>query len=645
MDGGVMSDKFDKDAFLKESREQLSEAINAERENHEEALDDLRNLIGDQWDATLKAQRESEQRPCITVNKLAQFVRQVTGDIRQLNPAINVSGSDINSSREVADIFEGLIRDIQVKSDASSTYEAAAEGAASCGMGYFRILTDYETPESFNQEIKIRRIFNPFSVYFDPEARDPTRRDADWVFITDQMEAEDFSEAYPKAGAVSVETSTADTIYNWRHGSTVTIAEKFWIERKKATLHLMADGSTALDPVGPVNSVQTRETHIPIVKWAKISGNDILEGPREFAATMLPVIAVMGEEIHMGERTYRSSVIRFAKEPQRIYNYLSSAEAEVVALQPKSPFMVTPKQIAGVESMWVTANTANRPYLVYTPDAMAPGAPQRIQPPVSSQGLQVGLAKASDDMKATTGIYDASLGQRSQETSGVAIRQRQMESDVSTSIYSDNMGKAVEQCGRVLLDMIPRIYDTARTMRIIGDDQKEKMVQVNQPVMINSQELLMNNLSAGKYDIRVSVGPNYSTKRQEAAEKMMELTRADPTLIQKAGDIMVRSMDFPSADLLAERLEKMLPPELRPQQDQPDPQAQQAQAMQMQAQQAQMQMGMQVEQAKLRQETAKAAKAEADAMKAEAEARKAGLELDMAQQAARIGLPQPGFVA
>lgn len=647
------AEAFDKDAFLKECRDQLSDAIEADRQNREEALDDLRNLIGEQWAETIKTAREAEGRPCLVINKLSQFVRQVTGDIRQLNPAINVSGADGNASREVADIFEGVIRQIQSKSDASSVYESAAESAASCGMGYFRVLTDYEDEDSFNQEIKIERIYNPFSVYFDDTARCPTRSDAKWVYITDKMEEDDFREAYPKAALISVADDALNHASDWRDGSKVIVAEKFWIEHKPATLYMLADGTTTSEkPLVPVNVLQKRETFVPVVKWAKISGKDVLEGPTEFASKLLPVVAVMGEEIHIGDRCYRSSVIRHAKEPQRLYNYLSSAEAEIVALQPKSPFLVTPKQIAGHETLWAAANNANRPYLTYNPDPHAMGAPQRIQPPVSSQGLQLGIAKASDDMKATTGIYDASLGQRSQETSGVAIRQRQMESDVSTSIYSDNMGKAVEQCGRILLDMIPRIYDTARTMRILGKDQKEEMRQVNQPVMIQGQQLIMNNLSAGKYDLRVSVGPNYTTKRQEAVEKMTELLRAYPQLAQVAGDIVVRQMDFPEADALAERLEKTLPPELRPQSDKPDPQQQQAQAQQMQAQQAQMQMAMQMEQMKLRQEAAKAdeseaqaAKAKADAMKAEADARKAGLELEMATRAAQFGLPMQGMPA
>lgn len=643
-----MSKKFDKAAFLSLSRKEMAAAIDHERIHHERAEDDLKNVTGEgQWSKEIKATREADGRPCLTINRLVQFLRQVTGDLRQVNPAINISGADSNASPEMVEIYEGIIRQIQNASDASSVYEAAAESAAACSMGFFRVLTEYEAEDSFNQEIRIKRIYNPFSVLFDPAAREATRSDAQWVFVTDKMEKDAFEAEYPGKSGISVPEPSIDDSEHWSSAGQVVVAEKFWLEREPVTLYQLADGRSVTELPPGAAYINKRKSEKTTVMWAKISGNDVLEGPNEFASKYIPIVAVMGEEIHVGDDVYRSSVVRHAKEPQRLYNYLSSAEAEIVALQPKAPFMVTPKQIAGLEDYWAAANTANRPYLVYNPDREAPGMPQRISPPVSSQGLSNGILKASEDMKATTGIYDAALGQRSSETSGVAIRQRQMESDVSTSIYSDNMGKAVERCGRILLDMIPRVYDTTRAMKIIGKDNSERIVEVNKPVLIEGQPLIMNALNVGKYDINVSVGPNYTTKRQEASDKMMELVRVDPSLSQKAGDLLVRQMDFPGADQLADRLEKTLPPELRPKDEKaegPDPMQQQA-AAQMQAQQAAMQMSMQMEQQKLRQETAKAAQAEADAMKAEAEARKAGFELMATQQAAQSGLPIPGAYA
>ena len=610
------------DEFLEVSRKQLSQSTSADRDNRDRALDDLKHLVGEgHWSDEIRLSRERENRPCLVINQLPQFLRQVTGDLRAMNPAIEAAPADGEASKEVAEVIEGLIRHIQYRSDASSVYERAGESAAACGAGYFRILTEYEDPMTFTQEIVIKTIHNPFSVHFDPQARMATREDAKWCFITEWMDRASFETAFPKKNAISLEhDAELEGAAEWVEGDSVLIAEKFWIESRKIKIGLTQDGRVIKNPTVPEAFVTVRDTEIPVVMWAKITGKDVLEGPKEFPGAHIPVVAVVGEELMIGREVYRSSVIRFAKEPQRLYNYYSSADAEVVALQPKAPFLVTPRQVAGLDKLWAGANQSNAPYLLYNPDPAAP-MPQRVQPPVSSQGIQQGIAKAQADMRATTGIYDAALGRQSNESSGVAIRQRQMEADVSTSIYSDNMGKAVAHCGRIIVRMIPEIYDTTRTMRIIGKDGTQQQVDVNVPVVDNGVERVLNDLTIGRYDVRVNVGPNYTTKRQEAAEKTLELTRTFPALMGIAGDLVVKNMDIPGADQIAERLEKALPPGMKAQdpQAQPDPQ----QAMAMQAQQMQMQAAQAMEQLKLRQESAKAEKAEAEALEAKIKAEEA----------------------
>lgn len=608
----------------------MSRAIDADQRNREAALNDVKFLTGDQWDEEDRRTREAESKPCLTINRMPQFVRQVTGDIRNMNPAIKVIPADDSATPETAEILRGMIRNIEYLSGATDVYENAAECAAQSGLGAFRVVAEYESDSSFNQELWIKRIANPFSVYFDPDAVEPTRSDAGFVFITETMSSEDFKEEYPDAYAVDFDRDEiTEGQEKWRDGDDVVIAEYYWKEPETFKIGLLPDGRVIKKPTAAHNVVKTRETTVNKVKWAKVSGKEILEGPRDIPCKHIPVIAVTGEEINVGGEVVRSSVIRYAKDSQRLYNFWSSIDAEVTALQPKAPFLVTAEQVKGLTALWNTANSKNRPYLVYNPDPKAPGAPQRVPPPVPSSALAQGALKAAEDMKATTGIYDAGLGNQSNEKSGVAIRQRQMESDISNSIYSDNLAKAIEHCGRVLVDMIPKVYDTDRTVRVLGDDDQESLERVNGMMMSLEGPVPVNQLDVGRFDVRVTVGPNYTTRRQETAESMMQFVQAFPAAGQVAGDLIAKSMDWPDADKLAERLKKVLPPGVIPM-DELSPEEQQAMQQQQMQQQAMAQKAEAAEQIEFRKADAEASEAESDAEKASYEAIEKKMELALA---------------
>lgn len=608
------------------ARTRLDEAIEGDRENRKEGLDDLKMLSGDQWDETEESLRVAAKRPVITINRLPQFVRQVTGDIRKLNPAVKVLPADQNASKSVAMLNEGLIRQIEYSSDASAVYEGSAESAAQCGIGNWRIRADYEDEDSFNQEIKIERIFNPFAVYWDPSAREPTRADANYCFITDQMDAKEFERAYPKADRDDVGyDGETDGMQHWSAEGEVVVAEYYWKQPKKVTIYQLADGSVTEEKPG--ESVKTRVTERQQVMWAKVSGTAILEGPKEIPCKHIPVVAVVGEEMHAGDRIVRTSVIRFAKDPQKVYNYASSTQTEVVAMQPKAPYIGTLKQFNGLENIWKQANTSTLPFLPYNPDEKAPGRPQRETPPVASQGLSQEIMRASEDMKSTTGIFDAGLGNRSNENSGVAIRQRQMESDVSTSIYTDNLAKSIAHSGRIMVDMIPKIYDTHRVLRIVGDDDQEQMVEVNGAQIYGPDGGVIPplKLQGGKYDVRVSVGPNYTTRRQETQEGMMQFVQSFPQAGALAGDLIAKAMDWPDAEKLANRLKKGLPPGvIGP--DEMDEEEQQGALVE--AQQIIQQLQQQIE---AMAQAPEMRKAEAEATEAEAQAQEAGFDAMLKQ--------------
>ena len=618
-----MADK-DQDAIIRLARTRMDEAYSAEQPHRERAEDDLRNVIGDQWPDEERNEREADGRPCLTINILAQNVRQVTGQIRSLNPAIKVTAADSAANKDTAEVIEGMIRHIENKSDASSVYEAATESAAASSIGYWRIRADYAEGDTFDQELKIERVFNPFSVFLDPFAKDPTRKDARYGFVVAEVPKEEFEAQYPDA---TVSAITSDhklpSFEQWMTSDSITVAEYFWIEEKEHEIALLPSGQVIRGPFPKgVELKRKRMVKDPQVMWAKITGADVLEGPMEFPCRYIPIVAVTGEEWHLGEETYRSSVIRFAKDPQRMFNYAASTDAEVTAAQPKAPFMVSTKQIANLEDIWAEMGTKNRPYLVYNSDPDAGGMPSRMQPPVASQALQLQMQMAAENIKRTTGIYDASLGARSNETSGRAILARKEESQNATSIYADNMVKAITHTGCILVDMIPRIYDTQRMVRILGEDGQEKMETINQMVMTANGPQTYNDMTVGRYDVNVSVGPSYSAKREETQQGLQSLLQAVPGAAQLIGDLYVSTMEWEHADRAAERLRKMLPPGVAEESDE-EMTPEQMQAKQMQMQQAQMEAQMQQE----AQAIAKA-KAEAEAAEAQGKARKANAEAD-----------------
>ena len=660
MDGGMKyaseatpdkADKADKaddyKAMHRKAMERHTEALDADRENRLHAADDLAFIVGEQWPEAVKSARELEGRPVITINRLPQFLRQVTGDIRRTNPALSIIAGDSEASEDTAEIYDGLVRQIQYSCDAPSIYELSAEQAAACGMGWFRVLTEYEGDETFDQVVTLKSIINPFAVHCDPQSKDPTRRDAKYMFVVEQMTPEAFKVAYPDASTTEFpQDDVSATLVHWYTSETIGVAEYWYKEPVRRTIARIDDGSIVEVPKGTkpggmvdgMVALYVREVDTHRVMSCKLSGFEVLEEPTEWPGRDIPIIAVMGEEIQVGERTVRSSVIRYAKDPQRLYNYARSQQAEVVSLQPKVPFIGTTEQFAGLESQWALANTTSKPYLPYNPDPDAPGPPQRSMPPVSSSGLANEIAMAADDMQATTGIYDAALGQRSNEKSGIAIERRQMESDISTSIYVDNLSKAIGQAGRIMVDLIPVIYDAQRMIRITGKDEVEKNVEVNGMQMQEGFATPVNDLTLGRYDVRVKTGPSYTTARSAAADAMIAFVQAVPQAAAMAGDLIAKTQDWPGADELAERLKKMLPPgmadegEPTPEMMQQQQMAQQQQQVEQQRQREFQQMELQIAQADLQEKSAKAKKAEADAEKAYFDAQKARFEASAAMR-------------
>ena len=582
--------------ILATARDRLNMAIGALSESREDEIDDLKFYAGSpdnrwQWPADVLATRGSVQgqtinaRPCLTVNKLPQHVRQVTNDQRQNRPSGKVIPADDHADVEVAEIFNGMVRHIEYISDADVAYDTACENQVSYGEGYIRILTEYCDENTFDQDIKIGRVRNSFSVYMDPTIQDPTGADAKWCFITEDITKDEYQRMYPDSAPITTLQTLGvgdQNLSQWLMEDTIRVADYYYVDYDKATLNLYPGNVTAFEGTPEDKQLKaiygkpkkSRESDRVKIKYCKINGYEILE-ERDWAGKYIPVVRIVGNEFEVDGRLYVSGLVRNAKDAQRMYNYWVSQEAEMLALAPKAPFIGYGGQFEGYENQWKTANTTNWPYLEVNPDVTdGQGAvlplPARAQPPMASSGLLQAKAGASEDIKSSTGQYNASLGMGSNERSGRAILARQREGDVGTYHYGDNLARGIRHIVRQLVDLIPKIYDTQRVARIIGLDGETKMVKIDpmqqEPVKkIMQDDMVIDkiyNPSVGKYDVVVATGPGYATKRQEALEAMAQLLQGNPQLWQVAGDLFVKNMDWPGAQEMAKRFAKTIDPKL-----------------------------------------------------------------------------------
>lgn len=592
-----MSNKDDAD-FLATARARFKQAMDVLSQTRTSELDDLRFAAGSpdngwQWPDQIRLGRTNDvngARPCLTMNKLPQHIKQVTNDQRQNRPTVRVLPVDDKSDPEVAEMLNGIIRHIEVNSDADIAYDTACESQVTVGEGYFRVLTDYCDEMSFDQDLKIGRIRNPFSVYMDPLIQDPSGADQQWCFITETMSKEEFKAQFPKAQDSSWDVQgIGDDMLQWITDDTVRVAEYYSYKTEEKTLVLWSDGSSSfkgenpnpllMPAMGRDGKPIERRVTIKKVIYSKINGAEVLERA-EWAGKYIPVIRVVGNEYDINGQLYLSGIVRNAKDAQRMYNYWTSQEAEMLALAPRAPFVGAAGQFEGFEEKWANANTTNYSFLEYNPvsqDGTVVPAPQRVMPPMPSAGILQAKLGAADDIKATTGQYDPSLGNNPQSKSGVALRQEQRKSDVGTFHYIDNLSRAIRHCGRILIDLIPKIYDTRRVARILGEDGEPDRVMIDpemtQPYAKVEEEgeiLRLYNPSIGRYDVVVTVGPGFSTKRQEALEAMSTLVQANPELWQVIGDLLVKNMDWPGAEEMAERIKKTIPPHLVGDDDNPE---------------------------------------------------------------------------
>ena len=560
------------DGRIGEAKDFLRLCNDSDSNNRAEALDDVRFAAGDQWPVDVQNSRVLEARPCLTINKVDAYIRQICNQQRQQRPRIKVHGMNNESDAKVAEILTGICRHIENQSDADDAYDHAFEYAVKMGWGYWRITTDYVREDSFDQEIYIKPVENPFTVYFDPNSVLPDGSDAERVLITTVISKNVFKTMYPDAEVDQGFSSrgTGDTESEWVTKEDIRIAEYFYTERTKEMLLMLSDGTTGYSDELPskevleaagITVVDKRETWRKKIKWCKLTAMQVLE-EGEWAGKYIPIVPTYGQEVRVDDKHKKFGLVRMAKDPQRMYNYWSTALTETVALAPKAKWLLAEGQDEGHENEWAMANIKAMPVLRYKQTdiegRMAP-APTRLQPEPPPAGVMTALQGMNQDLMAVVGIFDpAQLPQGMQ--SGKAIQGQQSQVDMTNFHYYDNLTRSIRHTGRIILDLIPKIYDRERVMRIIGDDGKPEIVTLNQPSTDeNGVAKVLNDVTVGEYDVVMDTGPGYNSKRAEAVDSMMSLLGADPNLMQQAGDLIFRNMDFPGADIIADRLAAVNP--------------------------------------------------------------------------------------
>jgi Phage P22-like portal protein len=594
--------------LLVRARRRYKQAVEAETLNRVQSSIDLEFISGSQWNEKIRVARESgpSPRPCLVFNKVLPPVTQLGNQARQNKPAVQVNPVDSAGDIDTARVLGGMIRHIEYDSDADNAYDTALFYAAAMGFGYWRYGCEYTAPDSFDQDLKVITVNDPFSIYLDCFAVKPDRSDMKWAFVVDRMPDDVFTERFGKDAADLSADFDQEGLQEegWFDDGGKRVAEYWEIEGVPRTLRLRKDPDGTVHPVyledlkveepgepgkrptrrkltseeidamdwvredpdDEESAPKEREVEIPVVMTYIINGAKVLEKPTDWPGTTIPIVIVTGLEMTVRGQKKVFSMTRFARDPQQLYNWYKTMEAETASLAPKPKWVGAVGQFKTKIRDWKRANIDNAAFLEYDPIAVGDKqveAPQwRVfDPPV--QALTIGAAAAADDIKSATGYFDPSLGQVKGDQSGIAIKSLQKQGDISNFHFLDNLARGMKRGGRILIEQIPYRYDTAREVRIIGEDKKQEVIKVNAPGVDKKGKAYHHKLDLGKYDLCVMQGPSYETARIEGFEQLTDLAEKNPQVMQYGGDIILENSDIIGADRIARRLHKMLPPALQ----------------------------------------------------------------------------------
>lgn len=619
------------EGFIKLAKERSLIGSKYWQRTYDISREDTAFIYGQQWDD--KALEARKGRPTLTLNKMGQFIDGLVGDQRQnvqqvkCIPSGNFDGTVKNTTAskdyKLSEVYEGLIKNIELISNASYQYKTSFQHSVEGGFGWLRVLTDYATNDSFDLDLKIQAVRHRYTVIIDPDAVEPDASDMNWAFISERMSQDEFRKRYPDGKIADLERVTADHVSFWGVDDTVVVSEYFMRKPITRTLLMMSNSETywkdevknILDELASSGITILRERKVKTYKvlWHKMTAGGILEGPKEWVGSTIPIVPVWGKEADIeGKREFRG-LVHDAKDAQRMHNYWMSAATERVALAPKAPWVGAAENFEGHEEKWNTANIKNWSYLSYNPTATGDRPQQTPPPPMPAQELQI-AALSEQGIKSSIGRYDAMLGNKSTEQSGIAINARKQQGDNASFVFIDNLNLAIQRIGKILIEAIPAVYDGNRVIRMHFADGNGDFVEINKTIRDeqSGKDVVIHDLGMGKYDVAITTGPQYATQRQEAVNTMLEAARVVPAIGQIAGDLIATNLDIPNSDVLAERLKKMLPPNMLtpeeqqevaknsppPQPPQPTPEENIAQ-IEMQGTQAKQQFDLQMQQLKI----------------------------------------------
>jgi hypothetical protein len=568
------------EGFHKEAMERFSTANNSETEQRRLAIEDALFVDSEdgQWDE--EAIEKRRDKPRYTINKIAPVIDQLQGDQLQNRVAIAVDPQK-DADKATAEIFTGLIRSIEQLSNAKNAYDNGYGETVKGGYGGWRVLTDYSDDMSFEQEISIKAINSAASsLIFDPSAEEYDCRDANFAFLQTLLSREEFENKYPDAVSSNMEVVGREVRKDlgWFDTDKVRIAEYWYKCPCKKRIGLLSDGRTidldeekdVLDEISDmgVEVVKERATDSYKIKMCVISGAEVLEDPIDWAGKYIPLIPVFGKVSHIQGKKYVRGIVRLAKDAQRIYNYSTSATIEAVALTPKDPIWLTREQAKGSEQSLKTFNTKNSPFMFYKPDPNAPGPPQRGGAPQVQQALIQQTQQAGADIHSTTGMEPASMGGSVVALkSGKAIQAEQNMGDRGAFIFQDNLQKSISYTGEILVDLIPKIYDTERIVQVMGVDGSKEDVTINQAIDEFNQpitdeetgkEVIVNDLSKGKFSVRASSGPAFSVKKKETMDQLLALAEVSPETFNNSLDLVVENMDLNNGEEIRKRVRRAM---------------------------------------------------------------------------------------
>ena len=558
-----MVSKKKKQTIVDEALERFETASDSWTRSYSASLEDIAFVDepDGQWDESVKQSRQN--RPCLTFDKLSSSVDQVVGQQLQALPGVKIRGAEEGDS-DTAEIYEGLIR--QIEQRGNKAYKTAFKFAVKGGWGVWMIDHDYIDDISMNQDIVLREIKNPFSVLFDPIIQVQPLKECRYAFMFDDMEKDEFEKLYPKAqSSLSDDFSSTGNTRSWVSEETIRVADYFRIVSKEVRLCQLSTGEVVdyadIEPImDELNFKGVTITNERLVEGRqlerfKTTGVEILD-QYECVGRYIPLVPLLGKTSNIDGRFVTRGIVRKAKDAQRMYNYSRSTSIEVTALQPKQPLMATPAMIKGHEDRYRNLMTSNDPVLLFNFDQGQ--KPFRESPGQPSGALITDVQISSDDIKSTTGIFDASLGAKSNETSGRAIRERQLQGNIATYEFVDELVESMQFTGEIMVDLIPKIYDAERQIRILGEDDAEEVMTINKPQLDlqTGEHIIINDLNRGHYDVKVTTGPSFSTRRSETAEQLGTLFGQNPSMAQLGADIYFKSLDLVGADELVERVRK-----------------------------------------------------------------------------------------